>query len=309
MKIIKVIALSFILFSCSNQKKEMTYKEYTSVDSSFVVEIPSNVIQGKCIADFMSFENEQAHLIISVQHIYEESINEYIRNKDITNNTFEYALFQSSDTTSFYKITRGNNMWSAYDLYMLKKVEGKNYIIEASSDVFGQLEMVKMIKHIYSSMKPNQVVESEETTIKDSQMRHLERMYTSKYYSISYPKKWKVIEQLDAMTDVYIGSEEINFGFTIVRFETDYSLEEANIEGNKNARQAGIKIIHDKQIIIDGIKGYRAIHELEIYGEKVKHISYTFKKGDILYNVKFGSVTKQIQETLAEDIMMSFRFK
>ena len=29
----------------------------------------------------------------------------------------------------------------------------------------------------------------------------------------------------------------------------------------------------------------------------------------MLYNVKFGSVTKQIQETLAKDIMESFRFK
>lgn len=298
-----------MLFSGCNQKKEMTYREYTSVDSSFIVEIPSNAIQEKCIADFMNFENKQAHLIINVQHVYEKSINEYIRNKDITNNTFEYDLFQSSDTVSFYKITRGNNMWSAYDLYMLKKVEGENYIIEASSDVLGRSEMIEMIKHIYSSMKPGAFIESKDTTTKDLQTNILGKSYTTKFYTVKYPNQWEFIEQLDAMTEVYIGSAADNFGFTIVRFETDYSLEEANIEGNRNARQAGIKIIDDKQVIVDGIKGYRAIHEWEIYGEKVKHISYTFKKGDMLYNVKFGSVTKQIQETLAEDIMKSFRFK
>ena len=55
----------------------------------------------------MNFENKNSNLIIVIQRISEKSIDEYIRNKDITNNTFTYNLFQFSDTTSFYKITRG----------------------------------------------------------------------------------------------------------------------------------------------------------------------------------------------------------
>ena len=58
-----------------------------------------------------------------------------------------------------------------------------------------------------------------------------------------------------------------------------------------------------------GQKCYRAIHEVRVKGQKVKHISYTFKKGDMLYNIKFGSVTTNAQEELADEIMKSFNFK
>ena len=58
-----------------------------------------------------------------------------------------------------------------------------------------------------------------------------------------------------------------------------------------------------------GQKCYRAIHEVRVKGQKVKHISYTFKKGDILYNIKFGSVTTKKQDNIANEIIDSFRFK
>ena len=111
------------------------------------------------------------------------------------------------------------------------------------------------------------------------------------------------------MTEVYIGYQPDNFGFTIVRFETDYSLSEVNVEGNENVRQAGFRILEEKQMKVDGVKCYRVIQEITIQGQKVKHISYTFKKGDMLYNVKFGSVTTKAQETLASEIIDSFHFK
>lgn len=60
---------------------------------------------------------------------------------------------------------------------------------------------------------------------------------------------------------------------------------------------------------VDGVKCYRAVQEISIQGQKVKHISYTFKKGEMLYNIKFGSVTTKAQETLAAEITKSFRFK
>jgi hypothetical protein len=111
------------------------------------------------------------------------------------------------------------------------------------------------------------------------------------------------------MTEVHIGYQPDNFGFTIVRFETDYSLSEVNVEGNENVRQAGFRILEEKQMKVDGAKCFRTIQEITIQGKTVKHISYTFKKGDMLYNVKFGSVTTKAQETLASDIIDSFHFK
>lgn len=304
-------AITIVLFMSCGQRKELTYNSYTSVDSVYSVEIPSIATQGSCNTNIMSFESEESNLIIVIQRIFENSIDEYIRNKDITNNTFSYNLFLFSDTTSFYKITRGNNMWSAYDLYMLKRMDESNYLINVSSYVLGQSDMIDMIKHIYSSMKLKDGGEEGAAFVatEDARAVPLEKTYSTKFYSVKYPKQWQVMEHVDEITEVYIGYQPDNFGFTIVRFETDYSLSEINAEANKNARQTGIRILKEKQMKIDGAKCYRAIHEITIQGQKVKHISYTFKKGNMLYNVKFGSVTTDSQETLATDIIDSFHFK
>lgn len=304
-----LVTLSLLFFSCG-QKHEITYNKYSCVDKSYSVEIPSNAVRGKCVADLMTFEDAKSHLIILIQHINEGSIEEYVQNKDITNNTFSYNLFQSSDTTHFYKITKGNNMWSAYDLYMLKRMEGNYYLVKVFSDVLVQSEMIEMIKHIYASMQPFRIEESDITSeSEEKQMVSLEKTYSTGFYSIKYPKGWQKQELLDEMTEVYIGYQPDNFGFTIIRFETDYSLDDVNAEGNDNVRQAGFRVLDEKQMKVDGVKCYRAVHEISLQGQKEKHISYTFKKDDTLYNIKFGSVSTNAQEKLAAKIIDSFRFK
>lgn len=305
------LVISTMMFVSCEQKKEVTYSIYSSIDNTYSVDIPSNTTRGKCAGDFMSFENADSHLIITIHPINEGSIEEYIRNMDITNSTFSYNLFQYSDTTSFYKITRGNNMWSAYDLYMLKCLDGKNYLFKVSSDVLGKSEMIEMIKHIYTSMKLNGMEEDADaaTATEEAGTVSLEKTYSTRYYSVKYPKGWKITEHLDEMTEAYIGYQPENFGFTIVRFETDYTLSEVNAEGKENVRQAGFRILEEKQMTVDKSKCYRAVQEISIQGQKVKHISYTFKKGDMLYNIKFGSVTTKAQETLAAEIIDSFCFK
>ena len=152
-------------------------------------------------------------------------------------------------------------MWSAYDLYMLKRLDGSNYLVKVSSDVIGQSEMIDMIKHIYLSMKSKDA-EVENVAVvasEDEETFLLGKTYSTPFYSIKYPKQWQVQEHLDEMTEVYIGYQPDNFGFTIVRFETDYTLSEVNAEGNENVRQAGIRILEEKQMKVDGAKCYRAI--------------------------------------------------
>jgi len=303
------LVLSIVIFTSCGQKKKITYSIYSSVDNTYSVEVPSDATQEGCICDFMSFKNTNSHLIITIQHINEGSIGEYIRNKHTTNNTFSYNLFLSSDTTSFYKITRGNNMWSAYDLYMLKCLDGKNYLLNVNSDVLGQSETIEIIKHIYTSMKPNGMGEGANAAIKEAEVGSLEKTYSTNFYSVKYPKGWNVIEHLDEMAEVYIGHQPENFGFTIVRFKTDCTLSEVNAEGNENLRQAGFRTLEEKQMTVDRMKCYRAVQEISIQGQKVKHISYTFMKGNILYNIKFGSVTTKKQENIAAEIIDSFHFK
>ncbi len=311
-KSIAGLAISLLLlFSCGQgQKQKLSYSRYSSMDNTYSFEVPSNVPQGKCIEDLMSFESQESHLIISIQHIVEKSLEEYVNNNDITNNSFSYDLFQSSDTTYFYKVTRGNNMWCAYDLYMLKNMEGERYIVKVGSDVIGESELIEMITHIYSSMKSNKGVEYDTASNKKKVSSvSLEKTYATKFYSIMYPKGWQRQEHLDEMTEVYIGSQLDNFGFTIVRFETDATLSEVNKAGNENIRQAGYRISSEKEMKVAGVKCYRAVHDVSIQGQKVKQISYTFKKGDMLYNIKFGSVTTKDQKNIAAEIIESFRFK
>lgn len=308
-RIFEIGFVIFILFlSSCEQKKEITYKQYICLDKSYSIEVPSNVVQGKCIADFMSFEDSQYNLLIRVERINESSIDEYISNKDIKDNSFTYNLFQSSDTTSYFKITRGNNMWSAYDLYMLKKIMGTNYLINVNSDYLNKSEMIEIINHIYTSM--SQKIKQKEVCVssKDTQ-KTISSVYSNKYYSIKYPKEWNFTEKLNEMTDVYIGSQTENFGFTIVRFETEYTLSEINANGNESIRQAGFRIKEEKPIILKGLKCYRAIHEVSVQNQNVKHVSYTFKKGNMLYNIKFGNVRTKAQETLASEIIETFNFK
>lgn len=304
--IIKFIVPILFLFSCG-QKEEITYEKYVCLDKSYSIEVPSNVAQGKCIADFMSFEDSQYNLIIRIERINESSIDEYISNKGVMDNSFSYNLFQSSDTTSYFKVTRGNNMWSAYDLYMLKKIVGTNYLINVNSDHLSKSEMIEIINHIYISMSQDLKQKEVSFSTKDTQ-EITSSVYSNNYYSIKYPKGWNVIEHLNEMTDVYIGSKKENFGFTIVRFETDYTLSEINGEGNESVRQAGFRIKEEKPIILRGMKCYRAIHEVSVQNQNIKHISYTFKKDNMLYNIKFGSVTTKAQETLASEIIETFNF-
>ena len=42
------------------------------------------------------------------------------------------------------------------------------------------------------------------------------------------------MENINEMTDAYIGSQQEDFGLTIVRFETDHSLSKVHTETNES---------------------------------------------------------------------------
>lgn len=147
------------------------------------------------------------------------------------------------------------------------------------------------------------------SVVAQGKMAPLSALYSTSLYSIKYPNGWQVVERINAMTDAYVGDPTDDFGFTIVRFEVDLSLTELNAEGNANLRQGGIKVVEDRLIEIDGVKCYRAVHEISLPSQTVKHVSYTFKKGDMLYNLKFGDVKTIEKEKLVDGMMSSFRFK
>lgn len=300
------LAIQFFMLTSCEQQSEVTYKKCSSPADTYTVEVPSYVAADMGIGDFMSFESEDSYLQILIQSVEEETIGEYLRKKDFMAATFRYNHFVSTDTTSFYKITRGNNMWSAYELYKLKKVGDKNFVVMLHSSTLGQAKMIAMLNHISSSIK---LKERKDEVKGELQGESLWELYKTHHYSIRHPRGWQIVERFNEMTDAYVGDPTDDFGFTIVRFEVDLSLAELNAEGNANLRQAGIKILEDKLIEIDGVKCYRAVQEISVSGQKVKHISYTFKKSNMLYNVKFGDVKTKEKEILVDGMMSSFRFK
>lgn len=82
------LVVSSMIFTSCGQKKEVTYSKHSSADNTYSVELPTSATPGRCVGDLLSFEDANSHLIITIQHINEGSIEEYIRNKDVTNDTF-----------------------------------------------------------------------------------------------------------------------------------------------------------------------------------------------------------------------------
>ena len=300
-----LLSLFCVLITCCGNNKEEAFKDYISPDRSFSVSVPASLDKDpRSRSDFMAFTKENVFIFVTKQS--EASLDEDAIKVNPPGDKFVFDLVEETDSTKLYKYSQG--LLVIYEYYLIKKLQCGNFLITIKDNVSSKDNIVSTGLKIYSSLKDYTKVQNADAA-EESRSSSLEETYSTRYYSVKYPKGWQIMEHMDEMTEVYIGYQPENFGFTIVRFETDYSLSELNAEGNENLRQAGFKILENKQMTIIGEKGYRTVLEITIQGQKVKHISYSFKKGDMLYNVKFGSVTTKAQEKLAAEIIKSFHFK
>lgn len=154
-----------------------------------------------------------------------------------------------------------------------------------------------------------EVIDEELVDDDEAARQSLSKVYSHKYYSVRYPGSWSIMEQVDETIDVYIGPPTGDgLGFTIGRFMTELPLSEINKEGKENLELAGFDIVEDKSITLHGVKMFRGVYDVRVQGQKYRQISYTFKKGDMLYNVRFGNALGAEREALVAEIMDSFRF-
>lgn len=299
-----LVLIAIVMTSCqSGQKKEITYKEYRSPDNSYVVSVPEQIPANKCVADFMSFVKDDNFIII--QRVPVDYLSNDVTKIDKESGNFSFSQIEVSDTSILYQASKG--LITAYKYYLMKKLPAANYMISVSSMTGSRTGIKEMGNRIYASLKPFQSNDVE-TRNEDVPLR-ADKTYSNQYYSIKYPKKWRVLENIDEMTDAYFGSQQEDFGFTLVRFETDYSLSEVHTEANKNIRQVGFSIINDNQITLAGVKCYKTLQEATIQGKEIKHLSYMFKKGEMFYSIKFGNLSNNEQASLADEIINSFCFK
>lgn len=301
-----LIFLAFGLMSCQQgRNNKVQYKEYTSPDNTYVVSVPEKVPQTQyCIGNYMSFADKDEGIIISIQFTSSNYLSDEVTK--ISNEKYSYSQIETSDTSALYQFSQG--MITAYKYFLIKRCPDANYLISVSLLNGSKMGVKEMGSKIYASLKPCRAKETE--TKEQKTMLKADMVYSTSYYSIKYPKEWIVVENIDEETDAYIASETEGIGIIIMRFETDTPLAEGNTSGNESIRQAGARILEEKLITFKGVKCYRAIQEIPSRASGYDRlISYSFKKGDMFYNIRIGKILTKEQESLAEEIFDSFRFK
>ena len=304
--------IAAFLYSCNNESV-IQYKLHMSHNKAYEVEVPNDFSMSESIGDLLAFSQEKSHSFIIIQSLKEgESFSHFVENNN-TGGNFNYSLVHRTDSSRYYKITRGTTMWCAYQLYMTKKIKDNQYVISISSDVLGKDRLVAIIEHIQKSLtglsQKTEIIEGNKNMDNGNNSTFTTR--NTNYYSIDYPKEWSIVTNPDQMTDVYLGDPKGKIGCTILFFDVDYSLSELNEEGNENMRNAGAKITSNERINVNGCQCYKTIFEYSLGDTKVKQISYLFKKDETMFSVKFGNDKTEIDKNIAliEKIIATFKIK
>ncbi|MBQ8424312.1 MAG: hypothetical protein IJY36_08695 [Coprobacter sp.] len=309
-----VMCVCILIFASCEGKyggENIKYKKYLSHNKQYEVEIPDNFTQTHALGDLLAFQQSSTNLILVIDILEDnKSIHEYLKNRH-SESDFDYNLYTSSDSTYYYKITRGlNPMWCAYELNAIKIIGDRRYKITLSSASQGREYMEILIKHIQESLS---IYNRERGNLskKQNQSNDLFHIRNTDYYSIEYPKTWKIIAGINEMTDVYIGSENDKLGFTIVFFDTEYSLFDIYNESKSNMIAAGAKLVLDKKDTINGEPCFVLSFEYQIEHQHIKDISYIFKKNNTMFSIKFGTDKNEINTNaeLIKTIINSFQIK
>lgn len=312
-KITLLLTTIVVFFYSCNNAKEIQYKSHMSHNKAYEVEIPIDFTESESIGDLLGFMQEKSHSFIVIQSLKDgESLSHFAESNNGGGN-FNYSLIQQTDTSRYYKITRGTTMWCAYQLYMTKKVDGNQYIISVSSDVLSKDRLIAIMEHVQRSLSSHsqemEIIDGQNDDGEDNNNTFVTR--NTNYYSIDYPIEWSIVTNPDQMTDVYLGDPEGKIGCTILFFDTDYTLSELNEEGNASMKDAGATIISSTKISINGQSCYRTIFEFSLGDMKVKQVSYLFKNDETMFSVKFGNDKKEVDGNIAliEKIISTFKIK
>lgn len=308
---ISILILAMLAISCNNgQQSKIQYKKHMSHNKAYEVEVPAYFTQIKSGDYLMGFSYKKDYTILLID-VFKEDENLYSYAETTIgkrSDKFTYTSYEQSDSSYFFSSTGAIKY---YQLFMSKKIDGKEYII-AFSTIMEKRKAEEIIHHIHKSLVPHsnkmELIEGKNDEKGKSENFS---MRNTNYYSIEYPKEWKILTNVDQMTDAYIGASNDLLGFTIVFFDTDYSLSEINEESNSQMRKLDAKFSENKKITINGQQCFKSVFEYEMAGRKMKNISYVFKKGDTMYSVKFGSDPKEVNNNLAliEKIINTFHIK
>ena len=320
-----------MFFSCNNaSKQELSYTEYISPDGKYIVAIPNHLSKDpRSKSDFMAFTGKDVFIYISKQT--DSLIDESSLKINQPGDKFVFDLIEETDSTKLYKSSQG--LLTLYEYYLIKKLDNNYYLITIKDNLSNKSDIIKTGLRIYTSLrlkeekKMDSAKKESEMNLKDTNNNVQEskknytytnanyKAYTTRLYTIQYPKDWTVTEKPDKLTDVHIGSNKSNIGLTVVTFDTDKSLESVQKTGDDNMRQAGYDVVEYQNLLLDNTKAYRRTYfainkDADILSDdlNVTIISYMLKKGNKLINLKFGNCADDKAKETASNIIKTLKF-
>lgn len=282
-------------------------------NTPYVVDVPTNMYTYSSENKMLKlFRDESATGLcimctsMSVKE-FQDKARQEIREKE---QKFSVRVHEFSDTLIWYSFSKGRVTGNS--VYSLKKSPYVNSVLTDEKIYIwyhGLGVTIDKAKTIINSVRVNSKTtnEPEHLTKKDSLKK-----YVNDNLSVSYPYEWTyIIEHPTDMTEVLIRSEKEDAGITIVRIETDESLEtlvQMAIESNDNLHMETSK---PEKVIISDCIAYKYETNGVLGNDSVKHIAYSLKKNDVFYNLRIGMSPIWINTHLStiDSIAASFQIK
>lgn len=150
-KIFAFVIITVCMFACG-KPQHMTFKSVTSRNQAYTLEIPNGYAEYKCYDDLLSYNGNNNHTIISIMELpIGETLSSYSERKQ--DNSFTYDYLANTPTTIIRKMTRGTNMWSAYEFYGIKDVNGTTYLVQISSDTMSKDYLEEAFNHMMETLR------------------------------------------------------------------------------------------------------------------------------------------------------------
>lgn len=312
MKYIKIILVLIIMTSCGH-KSQTYYKIMEIKNTPYIVDVPANMYiyasENKMLKMFRD-ESATGLAIICTPMSVKEFQNKARQEINRDEKSFSVKINVFSDSLIWYSFSKGKVTGNC--IYSLKKSPYLNSVL-TDEKIFiwyhGLGVTMDKAQTIINSVRVNITDGVDDLT--PSNQENL-KTYSNNHFSVSYPHEWSyIIENPSDMTEVLIRSEQIDAGLSIVRIETDETLEalvQMAVESNDNLHMQ--TTIPEKTTISDCM-AYK-YETCGIFGtDSVKHIAYSLKKDNVFYNLRIGMRPDWINthQTLINEIASSFTIK
>lgn len=289
MKHFNLLCIVLFLASCNNTLKPY-YQTVEIKNTPYVVDVPANMYTYSSESKILKlFRDESATgLIIMCTSM---SVNEFQdrARQEIKDAKQKYSvtIHESSDSLIWYGFSKGKVTGNC--VFSLRKSPYINSVL-TNEKIFiwyhGLGVNMEKARTIINSVRVNikNTNNAEAITKKDSFKK-----YSNDNFSVSYPYEWTyIIEHPTDMTEVIIRSEKEDAGISIVRIETEETLEtlvQMAIESNDNLH---LKTSEPEKVIISNCIAYKYETSGVFVNDSVKHIAYSLKKDNMFYNLRIG---------------------